>query len=73
MAGKIKWSGALVKQRLPRVKVKLFGVIHKGNVSGRRNKFATVWLEQGGHIYERQYAWPTVARALNADKALYIG
>jgi len=67
-----KWSGDLVRQRLPRVKVKLFGIIHKGSVSGRRNKFATVWLRHGGHIYERQYAWSTVARALNADKALSI-
>lgn len=68
-----KWSGALVKQMLPRINVKLFGRIYKGHVSGRRNKFASVWLQLGGHIYERQYAWSTVARALNTDKALSIG
>lgn len=70
---KITWTSTLVKQKLPRVKVKLFGSIHKGNISGRKNKFATVWFKQKGHIFEAKYSWAAVARALTADRALSLG
>lgn len=72
MVAKGKWTGALVRQWLPRVQVKLLGRVHKGSVSGRRNKFATVWLQQGGHVYEARYSWAAVTRALNKGTALRV-
>ena len=72
MGNPVKWTGAEVKKRLPRVDVKLQDRIRRGNVSGRRNKFATVWIEYYGNIYEAQYSWAAVARALNTKKPLKV-
>ena len=57
-----------VKRDLPEVKVKINGKIVTGKVTGRMLDFATVIIN--GANYE--FAWLTIASALNDDKALLI-
>ena len=61
-----------VKDKLPNVKVKLFGRVLTGHVSGRKKKYATVWVKSGGHIYDHQYSWQTVARAITMKQPLRV-
>ena len=55
-----------VKRDLPDVKIKIDGKVVTGKVRGRMEDFATVW--SGNANYE--YAWQTIANALNNDKPL---
>ncbi len=57
-----------VKRDLPEVKVKVGNKLVTGKVTGRMLDFATVIVN--GANYE--FAWLTIANALNNDKPLLI-
>ena len=60
-----------VKRDLPKVQVKLMsGKIVEGNVSGRKNKFASVWTEDNLNGWE--FSWQTIATALNNERHLLV-
>lgn len=63
------WTIERVKQELPKVQLRLMsGKIVTANVSGRKLKFAKVWYEE----YEWDFAWETIARALNENRTLRV-
>ncbi len=57
-----------IKRDLPEVKVKVKNKLVTGKVTGRMLDFATVIVN--GANYE--FAWSTIANALNNDKPLLI-
>lgn len=59
-----------VKETLPKVQVKVDGKIITANVSGRRNRFATVWTKQNMDGWE--FAWQTIVNSLNSGKPLNV-
>ena len=70
------WTVERVKQELPEVQVRFNW---RGGpttiqcvVCGRKNKFATVMPFEFGSATKWQFAWETIARALNTDKALQV-
>lgn len=59
-----------VKRDLPKVQIKVDGKIVTANVSGRRNRFATVWTKQNMDGWE--FAWPTIVDSLNSGNPLRV-
>lgn len=59
-----------VKEQLPKVQVKVDGKIITANVSGRRNRFATVWTKQNMDGWE--VAWSTIVDSLNSGNPLRV-
>jgi hypothetical protein len=60
-----------VKRDLPKVTIRLMsGKIIEGNVSGRRNKFASVWIKDNHEGWE--FTWQTIVNALNNDRPLRV-
>lgn len=57
-----------VKSELPKVQVKtMSGKIVEGSVTGRRNKFATVYISSE---VSHEFSWQTIANALNNNRPL---
>ena len=62
---------ATVKRDLPKVQIKLMsGKVIEGNISGRRNKFATVWTKDNYDGWE--FSWQTIVNALNNEQPLRV-
>ena len=61
------------KDTLPDVRVSVLGTIITSRVSGRKERFATVFIPtpQGSWL-NYQFSWETVARAVNSGKALKV-
>lgn len=59
-----------VKETLPKVQVKVDGKIITANISGRRNRFATVWTKS--NIDGWEFAWQTIVDALNSGNPLKV-
>lgn len=60
-----------VKRDLPKVTIRLMsGKIVEGNVTGRMNKFASVWTKDNHDGWE--FAWQTIVNALNNDRPLRV-
>ena len=77
------WTIETVKAELPKVQVQIevnqltktgktkkVKMIVEGNVSGRRNKFPTIWTKDNMQGWE--FAWGTIANALNNNKPLLV-
>lgn len=62
------WTIEKVKKELPEVKVNLNGRVIKGNIRGRKNRFASVSI--GSCSWE--FAWATIVHSLNSNKPLII-
>ena len=56
------WTAESVKEKLPDVPVKFNGKVYIGRVLGRKNRFATVSIDDGR---EWEWNWETIATALN--------
>jgi len=59
-----------VKANLPDIRIKIGKAIYAGRVSGRKNRFATIYVPDLGVDYE--YAWQTIAHSINNDSPLLI-
>jgi len=73
----MNWTIASVKDELPQVKVKIGKQTHWARITGRLNPFATVTVFADDRKYLRgpawvdfQFAWQTIADALNNDRPL---
>lgn len=67
------WTAERVKDELPDVKVKLkSGKTVTGKVSGRKNQFANVVVKTGDGDITEEFAWTTLARALNNNTSVTI-
>ncbi len=71
-----KWTVGRVKEELPEVTVLANGVRRYGKLTGRRLPFARVYYVTPVGGYEvptvTEFAWITVANALNAGRALVV-
>lgn len=65
------WTVARVKDELPDVPVKMGNRIYLGVVRGRQLAFAHVIFGDNNE-YRYEYAWETVANALNAQRPLRV-
>ena len=65
-----QWTGVMVKKQLPAVDVIIGHKKVVGKVSGRKNKFATVWVILLDVQTPIEFSWVTIARALSANKPL---
>lgn len=64
------WTIERVKEELPKVQVKMNAkLIVTGKVAGRRLNFASVYV---GDVFVGEYAWQTIANALNNNKPLLV-
>lgn len=61
----VKWTAELVKRELPEVSV---NGEYGWRVSGRENKFASVYHPVTGVVYE--FAWDTIVNVLNKQGSL---
>ena len=62
-----------IKQNLPDVLVRMDKKMTvTGRVSGRRNAFATVSCEWHGVPVQYEYAWETIAHAVNNNTPLRV-
>lgn len=59
-----------VKETLPKVQIKVNGEIITANISGRRNRFATVWTKSNMDGWE--FAWQTIVNSLNNGTPLNV-
>lgn len=72
------WTAKTVKAELPQVKIRIGSVVSWARVTGRANQFATVSVtndkpRSGVPLWlDFQFAWETIANALNADIALTV-
>ncbi len=64
------WTPNRVKDELPEVDVKVGKEIVKGQVGGRKLPFAGVWFSVNGVPLRGEYAWATIANALNKKQPL---
>lgn len=70
------WTEELVREKLPRIKVKsiMDGTIRECRIRGKRyarNRFATVVVRDAkGNKTDRHYAWGSIVNALNTNKPL---
>ncbi len=65
------WNEARVREELPDVA----GILPNGTramciLSGRKNAFATARPRDGAGEFEAQFAWATIAGALNSNRPL---
>lgn len=58
------------KENLPDVKVKIGESVFDAKLTGRLNKFATVYLKGSTTPYE--FSWNTIVNSLNTGKPLLI-
>jgi hypothetical protein len=58
-----------VKEELPQVWVRMGKAVILARVSGRANRFATVWFDREA-TYAFEYSWEAVTRSLNTDEPL---
>ena len=65
------WTPQKVRDELPNVPVFWNGKSQMARVSGRKERFACVWLERSGISWE--VSWDTVANVLNNGRAIIIG
>lgn len=64
------WTAENVRAELPDVPIRLpDGQEASGGVLGRRGKFASVTLPNGGSV---EVAWPTLAHVLNSGGAVVV-
>lgn len=71
------WTADLVKQHLPPVQVQCGTEIHTAKVSGRYGRFAFVSVQLNmqpfnGQWVSYEFAWGTIANALNTNQPLTI-
>ena len=59
-----------VKEILPKVQVKVGKKVMVANVSGRRNRFATVWTKDNMDGWK--FSWQTIVNSLNDNKPLSV-
>lgn len=64
------WTTATVRDELPEVFVRVNGKVVKGQLGGRKNRFASVRIDLDGVTLTAEYAWETVVHALNTGSAL---
>lgn len=62
------WTVERVKEELPKVKVRVNGIVVEANVSGRKLAFTKVWTKENHEGWE--YSWAAIVRSLNDDRPL---
>ena len=74
-----QWTAALVREKLPTVRVKYGNKIFDGRVTGRLNQFATVtiYAELGPHLrgtpwMDFHVAWETLADCLDENTCVLV-
>jgi hypothetical protein len=69
----MNWTITKVKDELPPVKVRgANGKLFDGYVIGRLNQFATVVVNSDAGTATFEFAWGTIANALNAGRTLTL-
>lgn len=63
-----RWSEQLVREHLPKIKVKLKGEIREAHLAGSRDQFATLIIDGGRH----EASWQTVVLCLNGDRPVLL-
>lgn len=62
---------SVFKKNLPQVLVKYDGKVYRCNVSGRKNKFATVKIDLPNKTFVSwEFAWATLVRSINTPFVL---
>ena len=64
------WTENSVRAALPDVQVRIGKRTYPAQVSGRLHRFAWVTIRETGARFE--YAWATIANALNNDRPLTV-
>lgn len=66
----MKWTVQRVREELPEVPVTVQGVVCIGQVAGRCLPAARVYFTYLGDMFNAEWSWTAVARALNTGKPL---
>lgn len=61
-----------VKELLPDVRVHILGMTVTARVSGRKERFAAVFVPMQGSWLNFQFSWETVTRAVNGGRVLQV-
>jgi hypothetical protein len=59
-----------IKEKLPDVKVKVFGEVYNGMLSGREKQFPLVYVFELRQSYA--FSWHAIYRAVNNNTALIV-
>jgi hypothetical protein len=68
---KVIYTAATARQA-DSVPVKCNGKIYNGSISGKLNDFARISILVGDTCVSFEFAWSTIAHALNTDKPLRV-
>lgn len=63
------WTADRVREELPEVMVEIDGQKFRGQVRGRLNRVATVFVRDNLSF---EFAWHTISRALNSNRSLKV-
>ena len=66
------WTIEKVKDEMPDVRCRFGDKVYDCHISGRKCQFAKVWAKDAQYL-EAEFAWDTIANALNAGHVLLGG